>query len=125
MTKRTFTIIFTIVSTLLNFIFTALVIVALAALATVVENRLLNISDGQVYIITWMFCFIAGMVLSIFLFSKISTAVIEKFNLASKLDEKIIGKTLPNGKRNQAAYDAEAAKPKTILPDSVLEKDEE
>lgn len=125
MTKKTYTLIFTIVSTILNFIFTALVICAIAALATVVENRILHITDGQVYIITWMISFIAGMVLSIFLFSKITSFVVDKFNLTSKLDEKFVGKTLPNGRRNQAAYDAEASKPKTVLPDSVLDNEEE
>ena len=127
MNKKTFTTLFTILSTLINILFTLIVIALLIIAATLILNKGIKCTNGQVYMIVYMFCFLGGMVLNMFIFGKVSGWVIEKFDLASKLDERMLGKTLPNGKPNKAAYRAEAEKaekPKTNMPDSVKEEDD-
>lgn len=124
MTKKAFTVWFTIISTLLNILFTAAIIAVLAVVATVVMNKMIGVREGHIYIVVWMMCFLAGMVLGMFLFGKISAAIIDKQNLAGKLDARVIGKYLPNGKVNRYAQEAEEEKVKTVMPDSVKEEED-
>lgn len=125
MTKKAFTIWFTIISTILNILFTALIIGILAVSATLILTKVIGTKNGQIFIVVWMMCFLAGLVLGMFLFGRISSAIITKYNLASKLDPKIIGKHLPNGNVNKYAQkEEEEKKVKTVMPDSVKEDDD-
>lgn len=127
MTKKSFTALFTFLSTIINILFTAIIIAALTAISTVIMNKVIGVTTGQIYLVVWMFCFLGGLVLGIFAFGKLSAKIIDKYNLAEKLDPKVIGKHLPSGKKN-ASYaqveKEEQEKPKTVMPDSVKEEED-
>lgn len=124
MNKKTYTVLFTIVSTIINILCTLIVIAAFMALATLLLNKVIKCTNGQVYMVVYMFCFLGGMVLNIFLFSKASAFFIKKFNLSDKLDPRLMGRTLPGGKKNDA-YKEDDNKFKSKMPDSVLEKEDD
>lgn len=125
MSKKSNTIIFTLVSTVLNILMTLLIIIALCLLSFVVMNYIFKIHNGQAYQIVWMICFLGGMVLGMFLFVKICGWVIDKFHLADKMDAHIVGKYLPGGKKVQTSNDEEEEpKQKTVMPSSVLKKED-
>ena len=124
MTKRTYTAIFTIISTIVNIFMTMLIILALISLSSLVLSRVLHIQNGQAYIITWMLCFLVGLIAGMFIFARLSNWVIAHFKMESKLDARFLGRYLPTGKKNQF-YAQEEKKPKTNLPASALPRDEE
>ncbi len=112
MDKKTFTVLFTIVSSIANIIFTLLVIFILLVLSTLVLVKGLKI-EGEIVMVAWMICFIAGMIISMFGFTKLTSLVIQKFHLEDKLSKN----------RNPNAQKKE--RPKTVMPDSVLPKAED
>jgi len=57
------------------------------------------------------------------LFVRICGKVIEKFHLEKKMDAHIVGKYLPGGKRVECD-DKEEPKIKTVMPASVLKKED-
>jgi energy-coupling factor transporter transmembrane protein EcfT len=117
MNKKSNTVLFTIVSTIVNILMTLLIIIALCLIAVVILNKIFKITNGAVYQVVLMICFLGGMVLSMFLFVKLTGWVIKKFHMESKLDAHLLGRygaTQTEEKKDD--------KPKTVLPNSVLRK---
>lgn len=125
--KKRNTLIFMLLSSIADVLMTLVIIAALCVLVTFVL-KMVHVNNGQVYIFSWMACFIAGIVIAVIVFARVCSHVIERFNLVDKLDERALGKYLPNGKRIQYADSTESSgqpkKRKTVMPDSVLPKDE-
>lgn len=120
MTKKTYTAIFTVVATILNIILTALIMGVLLFISTFFYFKVLGKTQPGISLaLIWMFCFLAGFILGIFSFSKLCGLVIEKWNLASKLDPKVLGRFLPNGTKNP--HYQEPTKIKTNIPKSDLD----
>lgn len=124
MTKKGNTILFTLISTVANIIMTLLIIMVLCLLSFVIMNFGFKIHNGQAYQIVWMACFLGGLVLGMFLFAKICGYVIEKFNLDKKMDAHVVGKYLPGGKKARYESSDEEPKHKTVMPASVLPKED-
>lgn len=124
MNKRAFTVLFTIISTIINIILTLAVIIGLLILCTVVIAKVFHSQNGTVYAISYLVSFFGGMGLSLWLFVKLTAFVIEKFNLESKLDPKVVGKYVPGtGRKFKETYD-EPKKRKTNMPSSVQRKED-
>ena len=124
MNKKAYTTIFTIVSTIANIILTFLIIGLLLLGSSAFYFKVLKKdAPGTGLAIMWMICFIVGLVAGMILFTKIGSWVIDKFNLAPKLDPKILGKYLPSGKKNPVYKPEE--KPKTNIPKSSLAVEDE
>lgn len=124
MNKKMFTVLFTIISTIVNILLTLCVIVLLIILSTLVMGRILGLEDPNVYTVVWMLSFLGGMVLGMFLFVRLTGWVIKKFNLEKKLDPKIVGKYVPGTSHKFSTKTTEEEKPKTVLPQSVLPKED-
>lgn len=124
MNKKAFTTVFTIVSTIANIIMTFLIIgLLLLGSGAFYFKVLKKDAPGTGLAIMWMVCFVAGLVAGMILFNKIGSWVIDHFNLAEKLDPKIVGKYLPNGKKNPVYKEPE--KTVTNIPKSNLAVDED
>ena len=119
MNKKANTVVFTIVSTICNILMTLLIIGAICLLAIAIMSRVIKTTNGTVYQVVLMICFLGGMVLSMFLFVKLTGWVITKFNMESKLDAKLLGRYVPNAK---ATDKEEKPVQKTVMPASVLRK---
>lgn|SRR5574344_349776 len=119
MNKKGNTVLFTIISTICNILMTLVIIAALSLLAIVIMNRVIKTTNGTVYQVVLMICFLGGMVLSMFLFVKLTGWVIKKFNMESKLDPKLLGRYVPNAKTTEKE---EKPVQKTVMPASVLRK---
>ncbi|HBB43309.1 MAG TPA: hypothetical protein DEO40_08410 [Treponema sp.] len=125
MNKKTYTALFTIISTIVNIVMTLAIILALIILSSIVYFKLLGKQEpNSVILVVWMVCFFAGLVIGMILFTKICTWVIDRFNLASKLDSRALGHYLPAGKKAEAAMKNEPEKPKTNMPASSLPQED-
>ncbi len=124
MTKKTFTMIFLLVATVLNILF-ALILIAGLVLLTTVLLRLIVKGDSlaNVVMIDWMLCFVGGVVLNMYLYSKITNWAIAKFHLGDKLDPRLLGKK--GGFGGGASASSEPPKRKTVLPKSVMSDEKE
>ena len=126
MNKKTYTVLFTIVSTIANIILTFLIIALLLLGVSAFYFKVLGkTTPGTGLAILWMISFVAGLILGMFLFSKLGSWVIDRFNLATKLDPKILGKYLPSGKKNLEYIKEMQKKPKTNIPRSTLAVEDE
>lgn len=123
MTKGKFTFLFMFVATVANLILTALVIAILFAISLTIL-AVAHITDPGVATIILAVCFIAGMIIDMKLYAKLSIYVIEKFQLESKIDRRflVIGKRYKD--RNAAAQPKEK-KRKTNMPKSALPQNNE
>lgn len=121
MNKKANTLLFTLISTVANIIMTLAIILILCLISFLIMNNMLHIKNAQLYTVVWMFCFLGGMVLGMFLFTKLCGIVINKFDLESKLDSRLLGKYIPGGKKG-AVQEKEEPKQKTVMPSSVLGK---
>ncbi|MBP5174484.1 MAG: hypothetical protein ILP07_01040 [Treponema sp.] len=126
MNKKTYTVLFTIISTIFNIIMTLGIIVALMILVAFVYFKVLNagVQASSALLVAWAICFFGGLIVSMMLFGKICGWVIEKFHLASKLDPKVLGRYLPNGTKGAVPAD-EPKRPKTNIPKSPVAIDDE
>lgn len=122
MNKNLYTFLFTIISTILNIIAALILIAVLGGLSYVVMNFMLHIESPETYVIVWVFCFLIGMVANMFIFTKISNIVVQKFHIAEKLDSRFVSRSFNS---NTETTSAEPQKRKTVLPDSVLDDDED
>lgn len=120
MNKKANTILFTIVSTIANILMTIIIIGVLCLAAILILNRACNITNGNIYQVVLMICFLGGMVLSMFLFVKLTGWVIKKCNLEPKLDAHLLGRYIPDSKNTDE--NKEAPKVKTVMPNSVRRK---
>lgn len=120
MSKKSNTVIFTIVSTILNIIMTLVIIVLLVLGVSAFYFKILGKTQpGTGLAIAWMVCFLVGLVLGMFLFAKIGSWVIDRFNMADKLDPRFLGKYLPSGKKNPNFQETKK-KTTTNIPHSAL-----
>jgi len=120
MSKRSNTILFTIISTILNIVMTlAIIIILLFGVSFFYFKVLGKTQPGTGLAISWMVCFLVGLVLGMFLFAKIGAWVIDRFNMVDKLDPKFLGKYLPSGKKNPHFQETKK-KTTTNLPRSAL-----
>ncbi len=120
MTKKQFTLLFLLVATIVNIVMTVAIIVALIVLSMLIIRFLLHIEDPSIVMIAWMICFIGGIVLDMFVYSKLVNYIIIRFKLDDKLDPRMMGK-----KGAAVAAKEKESKPKTVLPKSVLGTEEE
>ena len=120
MTKKHFSLLFLLIATVLNIVMTIVIIVALIVLAMLLIRVILHIEDPMVAMIAWMVCFIGGIILDMFVYSKLMNSVITRFKLDDKLDPRLLGK-----RGAAAAAKEKASKPKTVLPKSVLGDNDE
>ena len=123
MNKNTFTILFTLVSTVINIILTVATI-ALLAVIFMFACKMLGCKDGNVIYMGLLVCFIVGMFLNFYFFSKLTVWAVKKFNLAPKLSSNFVAHQLPGGAKFAKELPQEEKK-KTVMPQSVLEPDEE
>ncbi|MBQ9538232.1 MAG: hypothetical protein IJU95_03090 [Treponema sp.] len=123
MTRKNFSLLFLLAATVVNIVMSLVVIVSLIVIAMLVIKYIIGL-DGQNAIaaisITCTVCFIAGIVLDMFLYAKLMNFVIVRFNLEDKLDPRMLGK------RGKELYAKEkASKPKTVLPKSAMGDEED
>ncbi|MCR5217614.1 hypothetical protein [Treponema sp.] len=120
MNKKLYTGIFVLIATVLNLIFTLLVIIASITLGTLFLRYVLKLPDSsQVYGYVVLGSMIFGIVLAFIVYTKVTTKLIQKYNMDDKFEDNWFGrkKTDKNGKP--------AAPRKTNMPDSVKLSDEE
>ena len=117
MNKKAFTALFTLISTIVNIVFTLLTIIVLSGIFILIFKYTKS-ENGNILILGLGICFVVGMISNIFFFTKFTNWVVKKFNLSAKLDNRILGKV-------GAAKPVEKKKTKTRLPDSVKQKDDE
>lgn len=120
MNKKHFSLLFLLVATVLNIVMTIVIIVALIVLAMLLIRVILHIDNPMVAMIAWMVCFIGGIILDMFVYSKLMNYAITRFKLEDKLDPRMLGK-----RGAAAAAKEKASKPKTVLPKSVLGDNDE
>ena len=126
MNKKAYTVIFTIVSTIFNIALTLTIIAALMLLTSVIYFKLLgNTEASSAYAIALIICFFGGMILGMFIFTKLCGWVIDRFNLAKKLEPRVLGRYLPSGKKYEEEMKKEEHKPKTNIPKSPVLLDDE
>ena len=123
MTKKQFSFLFTVISTLVNIVISLAIIVALIVLTSLVLSKAVGVKNGNVYMVVWMLCFVAGIILGMIIFSKLCTFAIDRW-FYDKLDKKIIGRYTPKNSsgRTERSQRNESDKPKTNMPDSVKPK---
>lgn len=117
MTKGTFTFLFTVVSTLVNIILTFTTI-AIISVIFFLLCKVLAVKSPNVIILGLGFCFIIGMLLNVFTFTKLTGWVVRKFDLTSKLDSKFVAKSLPgvNYSKKTVKEKVRTNMPKSVLP---------
>ena len=119
------TIIFTIVASILDIILTILLIGAIIAVI-ILGLKLLKVQNPTIILGSMLLALIAGFIISMLVYAKLTSWVILKFNLADKLDPKIMGKRLPNGASiNNKPVNDNKDKIKTNMPDSVKEEEDD
>lgn len=122
MNKKNFTLLFLFVSTIINVIFTILVIGILLVGSSLLLRYVFHTEDPNVIMADWMVCFIGGMILSLYIYSKISDKVVVKYKLADKIDDRLTGRRFSHFSENA---NKEQEKPKTVMPKSVLPDEDE
>ncbi len=123
MDKKKFTLLFLFVSTIANIVFTVAIITVLLVGTSLLLRYVIQVHDANVIVADWMFCFIAGMILSLFLYAKISDKIVKKYKLADKLDERLSGRRFSH--LSSQAQKQKEEKPKSVMPKSVLPDEEE
>lgn len=127
MNKKLFTLIFVVISTLANIIWTLLLIAAIYAIAFCTMKYGIKLEAGhQAYGMSLLFSFVAGLVVSFITYTKIQTKVITSFNFENKFEDAWLKKKEMNTSSNVAASENSTEETKTtVLPSSVLPTDEE
>ena len=120
MGKKTNSIIFTLIMSLINIVFTLLLIAAMTAVVWFIIH-LSGTDNASLYMSSLLICFIAGMLISMAYFGRFMDWVITKFNLEDKLGRIVPGKGKKGYRFNN---ENEKTSVKTNMPDSVKEKDD-
>lgn len=125
MNKKAFSALFMLGATIFNFIVTAAIVAGLFFFFSFIQFRVFHYENPNLFLGLTMFSFLAGIILGLLIYTKTLPWVIMRFDLADKLDEHLLGKYLPNGKRNPY-YKAKNVKKATTtnLPKSALPKDD-
>ena len=120
MSKKSNTVWFTLVISAINIVFTLLLIAALIGLDVLLLYFVFKYRGEayfKTYTISFVVCFIAGMICSMMFLGRFIDWVITKFKLEDKL-AKIHGK-----KKGKNDVDEETkSEPETVMPDSVKEE---
>jgi len=122
MTKNTFTVLFTLVSTVVNIILTVATI-AILGFGFLFACKMLGCKNTNVIYMGLLVCFVVGMFLNFYFFSKLTIWAVKKFNLVPKLNSNFVARQLPGG----TSFKSQLAdqKKKTKMPESVLEPEDE
>lgn len=122
MNKKLNTVLFILISTIVNIVVLLLLIAILIVLSTLVISKVFKAGDNaNVVILTYTLCFVVAMVANMMLSAKVSSWVIKHFNLENKLDTRPSKGT----KKQSSSSESKEEKKKTVLPDSVLMKEDE
>lgn len=113
MNKKVFALLYLVISSILNVLFTGVVIGVICAVVLLFMRFVFHPSQDA-YATAIFGCFTVGLVLSFFLFSKITTKVVKKY----RFDERFGGEKKSMQKENSDER-------KTVLPESALERDED
>lgn len=111
MNKAQYSILYVLISSILNILFTAIVISVLGALSFVILYYIVH-AKSEHYAVAFFGSFTAGLALSFFLYTKISSKLIQKLKIAEKFE------SFEN--KNKTTMNDEEPK-QTVMPDSVLE----
>ncbi len=126
MNKKTFSAIFMVGATIFNFVVTAAIIAVLFLLFAFLQFRVFHVQNPTLFMALVMLSFLSGIVLGLVIYTKTLPWVILRFNLSDKLDERLLGRYLPNGKKNPYYKAGKARKTTTTnLPKSVLPKEDD
>jgi len=125
MNKKLNTVLFILVSTIVNVVVLLLLIAMLIALSTLIIAKVFNAADnGNVIVVTYTLCFVVAMVGNMILSAKVSSWVISHYHLEDKLESSLLKKGGKGSNKNTSTEQKEEKK-KTRLPDSVLINDED
>ena len=116
MNKKVFYLLYILISSIVNILFTALIIGSLFGICFVFLKFVFHAASFEAYGNALFGSFTIGLVLSFFLYSKITTKIVKKYSL----DEKFGG----SPKKSKDSSDNTATR-KTVLPDSVKEEEED
>ena len=119
MNKKANSIIFLLVSTVLNIVLMLGVIILLLMLSTALLKHVIGLPDGhQAYSIMMLICLVIGVVTSFIINQRVTAKIVIKFNLDDKFEDDWSSK-----KKKTSAGDP--VQTKTNLPDSAKLSDEE
>lgn len=118
MSKRTNTFWFTIIISAINIVATLLFISLLIGIDIVFLKFIVKVTEPKTYIMSFVFCFFAGMLVSMMFLGRFIDWVITKFNLEDKL-AKINGRRKPKQETKE-----KKSEPETVMPDSVKEAED-
>ena len=137
MNKKLYTLLFILVSTIINVLATIIIIAGLCSIDVLIMRKLLKIEAGtNAFGSSLMVCFVLGLALSFFFYTRISTKIIKKFHMDKKFEDKWLDHSGPRQgfRRKKAAKeeegytyseDSDGSTRKTKLPSSVLPSEEE
>lgn len=117
MNKKVFYLLYILISSVVNILFTALIIGSLFGICFVFLKFVFHATSFEAYGNALFGSFTIGLVLSFFLYSKITTKIVKKYSL----DEKFGG----SPKKSKDFSENVAAARKTVLPNSVKEEEED
>lgn len=125
MDKKTFSTLFTLVATLINVVCTLAIIIILSVLCYVVLHYGFKVQAAEAYLVAWMICFIVAMVGNMFIFNKLLNSFVRKHHLEKKLEGWALSRASRNGTSPYTyAQEEEEKKPKSRMPDSVIQQDD-
>lgn len=117
MNRKVFYTLYILVSSIVNIIFTALVIALIFGICFVFLKFVFHAANFEMYANAMFGSFTIGLVLSFFLYSKITTKIIKKYSLDEKFGA--------SPKKSKVSSENVIAARKTVLPDSVKEEEED
>lgn len=120
MNKKGFTLLFILVSTIANVLLTLLCI-ALLAITFIGILKVFHVEAGSsAYGTALVVSFLVGLIISFFLYTKVSTLIIKKFNMTEKFEDKWLDHS-----RSENGSSSKEKPRQTKMPSSVLPTDEE
>ncbi|MBO4405037.1 MAG: hypothetical protein J5780_06910 [Treponema sp.] len=120
MNKKANSIIFLVVSTILNLILMLGVIILLLMISTAVLKHVIGLPDGhQAYSIMMLICLVLGVVSSFIINQRVTAKIVIKFNLDDKFEDDW------SGKKKKGTSAGDPVQTTTNLPDSAKLSEEE
>ena len=130
MNKKAFTVLFVVLSTLANIVLTLGLIFLFAVGGVLILKYFVKVDSGDYYTITAMVAIILGLLLSFFIYSKVSMKLIQKFGNEHKFEDSWFRRrggryTKPASSSDEAETQEDNTEHKTKMPSSVLPTEEE
>lgn len=122
MNKKSFTLLYLVISTAANILLTVLVITALVLGSFALLRFVFHVESSSIFSAALMVCLVGGLLLSFFLYNKISAAVIRHFGFEDKFDDSMF--KIRTGANAEKKREAKPRK-QTNMPSSVLDDSEE